>query len=197
MGGRKYSHRKEQIHEMFDNIIKGSDKIRNIVNELRDYAREQPLDSTETIQINNVVKSALALLNNLILKSTEKFQVSFGKDIPLINGDYQRLEQVLINVIQNGCQALQNKDKAITVRTYHDPSRHAVIVEITDEGIGISEEDLKHIKDPFFTTKRSSGGTGLGLSISASIIEKHKGTLDFESKPGKGTAVTIVLPERE
>ena len=194
LGGRRYSHRKQQIPDMFANISKGSARIKNIVTELRDYARAHPTDSAELIHINSVVQSALALLANLIKQSTHHFQIQYVEAIPPMKGDYQRIEQVLINLIQNGCQALQDVEDTLSVRTYYDTDKEQVCVEIVDTGVGISPEDLKHILDPFFTSKRHTGGTGLGLSISSSIVEKHGGQLKFESELGKGTTVLLILP---
>jgi two-component system, NtrC family, sensor kinase len=194
LGGRRYSQRKQQIPDMFANIAKGSARIKNIVTELRDYARENPTDVTETIHINSVVESALALLANLIKKSTQQFSTRYGEAMPPIKGDYQRIEQVLINLIQNACQALADMQGTLSVNTYFQADTQQVCVEVSDAGIGISPEDLKHILDPFFTTKRSKGGTGLGLSISAAIVEKHQGSLGFESQVGKGTTALLRLP---
>ncbi len=194
MGGRRYSHRKKQIPDMFANIAKGSARIKNIVAELRDYARERRTDTSEIIHINSVVQSALALLANLIKKSTQHFKTQYGAAIPPLKGDYQRIEQVLINLIQNGCQALDNTEGTLSVTTYYDTALQQICVEISDTGIGISPKDLKHILDPFFTRKRNQGGTGLGLSISSAIVEKHQGRLKFESRLGKGTTVALSLP---
>jgi len=194
MGGRRYSHRRKQIPDMFANISKGSVRIKNIVTELRDYAREQPADASEIIHINSVVQSALALLANLIKKSTKHFSTQYGEAIPPLKGDYQRIEQVLINLIQNGCQALKDPQNTLSVTTYYDTALQQICAEITDTGVGIPPEDLKHILDPFFTRKRDKGGTGLGLSISSSIVQKHKGKLEFDSQVGKGTTVLLSLP---
>lgn len=194
LGGVQYSVRREQLPAMFSGVRKGSERIKYIVDELRDYAREHPSDVTEVVHINNVVKSALALLANLIKKSTNHFTVSYGEHMPTVIADYQRIEQVLINLVQNACQALHDKDKAISVRTYFDRRRGAVVVEVEDAGAGIAPDDLKHIKDPFFTTKRDKGGIGLGLSISAAIVAKHQGVLQFESEIGKGTTVAMMIP---
>ena len=76
----------------------------------------------------------------------------------------------------------------------HDAPSASVILEVSDQGCGIPAEDLARVTDPFFTTKRDSGGTGLGLSISARIVEEHGGMLTFESRPGQGTRVRVVLP---
>ena len=100
----------------------------------------------------------------------------------------------IINLLSNSCQALDDRSKAITVITAYDESRANVILTVRDEGTGISPEQIKHIMDPFYTTKRDSGGTGLGLSISNNIIKQHKGEINVSSKVGVGTEFRIVLP---
>jgi len=197
LGGRKFSVRRGQVPEMFAGILDGSQRVKSIVGELRDYAREHPVAVTETMDLNNVVKSALSLLSNLIKKSTKHFSVTYGANLPLIIGDYQRIEQVLINLIQNSCQSLPEVDCEVSVTTYYDAKDNAVVAKVVDVGTGIRPEDIARITDPFFTTKRSSGGTGLGLSVSAAIIEEHRGALAFESTLGAGTTATMSLPVRK
>ncbi len=194
LGGKKYSLRRADIGEMFSGIMRGSHRIKSIVDELRDYAREHPLNLAGKVDVNAVVRSSLALLDNLVRKASSHFSSDCSENLPAVRGDYHRLEQVVINLIQNACQALPDKSRAVLVRTRTAPPENAVIIEVIDEGVGISPEDLKHVTDPFFTTKRSQGGIGLGLSISSSIVEKHGGKLQFESEQGKGTTVRVVLP---
>ncbi len=114
--------------------------------------------------------------------------------MPPILGNAQRIEQVLINLILNACQALTSQDQGIFVSTRFDSVLQRVIVVVRDQGCGIAPEHLSHLTDPFFTTKRETGGTGLGLSVSATIVQQHGGTLDFYSIPGEGTTVTLALP---
>ena len=102
------------------------------------------------------------------------------------------MEQVLINLINNACQSLTNKDQKILINIYEELNK--VIIEVIDECEGISEKDLKHIFDPFYTTKREKGGTGLGLSISYNIVKNHNGEFKIESEKGKGTKAKIYLP---
>ncbi len=100
-------------------------------------------------------------------------------------------------MLQNACQALTASDQSIKVSTCFVSARNEVVIEVKDEGCGIKAENLKHITDPFFTTRRESGGTGLGLSISSSIMEEHKGRLEVKSRQGgktSGTTVKIILP---
>jgi two-component system NtrC family sensor kinase len=133
-------------------------------------------------------------VSNLIKKSTRHFSVTYGKKLPALKGNVQRIEQVMINLLVNSCQALPDDNRSITVSTRYDTKKNSVIVEVKDQGCGMPPEVLERIKDPFFTTKRNSGGTGLGLSISDQIIQDHNGELTFDSNPGDGTTARIYLP---
>jgi signal transduction histidine kinase len=117
-----------------------------------------------------------------------------GQGLPGVRGNAQRIEQVIVNLVLNACQALPDPSRAIRASTRFDPDRSAVLFAVEDEGIGIPPENLPRLTDPFFTTKRDSGGTGLGLSVSASIVKEHGGTLEFRSEPGQGATVTLALP---
>ena len=152
--------------------------------------------STETtaVDLNLLMKIAVTIAHNFIVRSTRNFSVVYAKNIPLIKGNFQQLEQVVVNLLQNSCQALPNKEKGIFITTSYNADKQSVEIRIRDEGIGIPPEKLSQIKDPFFTTKRNSGGTGLGLSISSTIVKDHLGTLSFSSELGKGTTALINLP---
>ena len=194
MGGREYSIRRKQIPEMFESITEGSKRIKIIVDELRNYAREHPSEINESVDCNDVVKAAVSLLTGQIKKATGNFSVTYTKNLPRIKGNHQKLEQVVINLLQNACQSLDSPEKAVRAQTKIDKKGQNVIIEIQDEGSGISPDNMAHIQDPFFTTKRETGGTGLGLSISSGIIEEHNGKLKFESDENRGTKVLLVLP---
>jgi len=120
--------------------------------------------------------------------------VEYGKNIPAIIGNNQQIEQVIVNLITNSCQALNNKENKIHIYTQYDKGSDKITLEVKDEGIGIPEQNLKFIFDPFFTSKRDSGGTGLGLSIAYKIIKNHGGQLVVESSPEEGTNVKVDLP---
>ncbi|MBN1900254.1 PAS domain S-box protein [Candidatus Sumerlaeota bacterium] len=194
VGGVYYSTMRKHMPELFNCILAGANRIKNIVRELRDFARESDASQMEPVDMNAVVRSSLTLLENMIKKSTNKFSVRYDDNIPRIKGNFQRLEQVVINLIQNACQALPDKDKGIIVSTRCDFKKKRVILEIADQGTGIPPEIHKFIMDPFFTTKREKGGVGLGLSISSKIINEHKGSLEFKSGHGAGTIAAIELP---
>ena len=192
MGGMPYSEMREEVTGLLSGILDGSQRIKNIVKRLKDFARPDSSDMEQLIDINDVVKSAFTLVSNLVKRSSKNVSVTYGKKMPLIKGNFQRLEQVVINLIQNACQALADSTKGLYILTSHDSKK--VIVEIRDEGIGIPVDELEHIVDPFYTTKRDSGGTGLGLSISSGIVVEHGGKLDIQSKVGQGSCMTVFLP---
>jgi polar amino acid transport system substrate-binding protein len=194
IGGLKYSEFREEIPQMFDEMQGGANRIKRIVDDLKDFARKDTSSLDEMVDINAVVQASVRLLDNSIKKSTGRFQVSYMDSPPTFRGNSQRIEQVAVNLLLNACQALDGPDQAIQVSTSFDQEQHAVKLRIRDEGVGIPLENLSHLMDPFFTTKRESGGTGLGLSVSAGIVKDHHGKLEFLSTLGEGTTVTLSLP---
>ena len=194
IGGLPYSEFRDRAPRLCSHILEGSKRIKTIVKELRDYSRSDSGGLTETVNVNEVIQSARILLANMIRKSTHRFVVEVDEGVPAIKGNFQRLEQVVINMVQNACQALPGPDRGIYVSTSREPESRSILITCRDEGIGIPREDLGHVTDPFFTTKRSQGGTGLGLSISSAIVREHHGTMEVLSSPGEGTVVTIRFP---
>jgi PAS domain S-box-containing protein len=193
IGGFDYSRGREEYPKMLSDIVNASRRIERIVTELRDFARYSPEETLSPIDAPPVVESACLLLSSMIKKSTDHFSVSHEENLPKILANRQRIEQVIINLIQNACQSLPGKDRQLTVSTSHSAEKEAVLITIIDEGTGISEENLKHLGDPFFTTKRGFGGTGLGLWVSFNIVREHGGILEFFSTPGKGTRAVLTL----
>lgn len=189
-----YAEMKTFMPELLNGVEGGAQRISNIVRSLRDYARQSGTDLSQEVDLNQVVDESLKLLGNLIRKSTKQLNFVKEKSLPIVRGNFQRIEQVVVNIIQNACQALGSPEDAITLQTAYDPTLQQVSLSVRDQGKGILEEDKKHILDPFFTTKREMGGTGLGLSISAGIIKEHHGRFEIESKKGEGTQVTISFP---
>ena len=192
LGGLPYPEMSETIPKLFDGIEHGANRIKLIVEDLKNYARKDTSHYDSTVDLNRVVQEASSLMKNLIGKCTESYTVSPETERVLVRGNRQKLEQVVINLIQNSCYALQSKSASITVKVVSGKMEHRIIVE--DEGAGIPENDIPQITDPFFTTRRTEGGTGLGLSVSAGIIQEHNGRLLFESTVGKGTTASIILP---
>ncbi len=194
LGGLQYTDMREKVPLLFSGILEGAKRIKGIVDSLKDYARIEVPDQKKPVDTNEIVRSALRLIDNLIKKTTKNLSVVYGEDLPRVQGSFQRLEQVVVNLIQNACEALPDREKGIHISTQYLLSEHNVEVIVRDEGVGISKNVLSRITDPFFTTKRNMNGTGLGLSVSSGIAKEHEGALNFVSSPGKGTTATLVLP---
>ena len=194
VAGIPFSEMRQHIPELFSGILDGSERIRKIVFNLRDYARQGISDMDQEIDLNTALRAALVLLANPLKKATDHLSIRYGEGLPQVRGNFQRAEQVIINLLQNAYQSLASPDKRLTVSTGQEPKNGTAFVEVADQGCGISPKNLKRILDPFFTTKRDGGGSGLGLSISAGIMEEHGGRLEFNSQPGKGTIARAVFP---
>jgi polar amino acid transport system substrate-binding protein len=148
----------------------------------------------EPLDLNQVAQAAVRLVDRSLRSATNRFEAIYTEPLPQVRGNSQRIEQVLVNLLLNACQALSDQTRGIFLRTFFDPSSGMAGVTLRDEGCGIAPEHLDRLTDPFFTTKRGSGGTGLGLSVSSGIVKEHGGTLTFSSPPGQGTTVTLLLP---
>jgi PAS domain S-box-containing protein len=194
VGGLSYTEMRGLMPNYLNGMAEGARKINGIVNDLKDFSRRDVQGRQASVDINQMVSSAVKLSTNLIRKTTSRFHTTYGRNMPEIKGNMQRLEQVIINLIQNACQALRKKDEAIYVETKYDRDLKLICIVVQDEGVGISEQDLYYVKDPFFTRRREEGGTGLGLYVSDSIIKNHGGILEFHSVEGRGTTATVKLP---
>jgi signal transduction histidine kinase/ActR/RegA family two-component response regulator len=193
-GGLPYVEMKEAVPRLLGGILGGSKRIMKIVNDLKDYARYQPGDERAPVDINKMIGNAVSLLENQIKKSTTRFTADYDDTLPMIQGDWQKLEQVVINLLQNACQALPDSGKGIFLKSFFDKQSGMVAISVQDEGPGIPEKNLSRITDPFFTTKGDIGGTGLGLSVSSKIVKNHGGHLTVMSQESKGATFTILLP---
>jgi polar amino acid transport system substrate-binding protein len=194
LGGLPYSRMRNEVPCMLEEMQEAANRIKRIVEELKDFARQDSSPATELVDFTDIVKAAVRLVDSSIRTATTRFVTSYASGLPLIRGNAQRIEQVVINLILNACQALPDPEHGVSLATSYDQKTEAVILTLCDEGIGIAPEHIPHLTDPFFTTKREAGGTGLGLSVSATIVTEHGGTLEFDSVPGSGTVVILTLP---
>lgn len=197
MAGLKYSRLKDELPIILDEMTDGATRIKHIVEDLKDFARHDDLDGDVPLNINDVVATAIRLVDTTIRKSTHDFQVLYESDLPVICVNAQRIEQIVINLILNACQALTSVNQKVSVITSCDKQSKKIRISVVDEGSGIDEKNVKHLTDPFFTTKRAHGGTGLGLSISSGIASAYGGKLNFNSKKNIGTEVVLELPYSE
>ena len=194
VGATVYSRIRERVPQMLTGITDDARRVRDIVADLKDFARDNPSEMKDDVDLNEVVNKAIGLTANLINKSTQHFTLICHPDVPTLLGNAQRIEQIAINLVVNACQALPDVDRSVTVATGYEAEKNQIILEVKDQGEGIDANTLKRLTDPFFTTRREKGGTGLGLAISDRIVKDHGGTMTFESAPRKGTTVRVTFP---
>jgi PAS domain S-box-containing protein len=194
IAGLPWAEVRSEIPTMLIGIVEGTERIRRIVASLKDFARKDPGDLDQVVDIGAVIEAAMLILGNLIKKSTHNFIFENSK-VPHVRGNFQQIEQVIINLVTNACQALTGNDQSVVITTGYEPASHRTTVRIEDKGRGIAQENINHIFDPFFTTKRDTGGTGLGLAITYNIVKNHQGDLQISSREGEGTVAMLWLPE--
>jgi signal transduction histidine kinase len=192
IAGLMYSEIRNEVSMMINGVKEGSQRIKKIVQTLKDFARKDPGNLDQVIDIPGLINDSVTILTSLIKKSTDRFSTTISKNLPKIKGNIQQIEQVIINLISNACHALESRNQEITISAAFE--NNSVLISVQDGGKGISSENMKYIMDPFFTTKRDCDGTGLGLSISYNIIKEHGGELIIKSEVGQGTNATIQLP---
>lgn len=195
LGWLNFSRMRHEIPQMLEDMQQSAGRIKRIVEDLKDFARQDSAILDEQVDLNAVAEAALRLVDNSLKKATDDVRVDFAADLPRFRGNAQRIEQVIVNLLLNACQALSEGRGAICLRTA--ATGDGLMLEVRDQGCGIEPAHLAKLTDPFFTTRRETGGTGLGLSVSAAIVKEHGGRLDFTSTPGQGTCVQLRLPRED
>jgi two-component system, NtrC family, sensor histidine kinase HydH len=171
-------------------IIKHIDNISSTIRQLLDFSRRQAV-APRPVALATAVARARGLLQWKLEAKGLQLEVSLEDDLPMLSADPDQLEQVLVNLLLNACDA---SAPASAVRVGGKGARGAVSIEVADRGSGIAPEHMNAVFDPFFTTKKRGEGTGLGLTIVAGIVRNHGGEIDLESVPGQGTRVTVIWP---
>jgi signal transduction histidine kinase len=148
--------------------------------------------SAERIEPRRVVSQAVALVRHRLDDAGVPLTESIEGTLPPVIGDEKLLEQAVVNLLLNACDACKAVGGDITISAAE--SEGGVTIVVDDSGIGISGADVERALEPFFTTKARDGGTGLGLAIAREIVSNHRGTLTLAPRPERGTRATIRLP---
>jgi PAS domain S-box-containing protein len=180
----------DDVSSVIEESIEGTDRVKTIVQDLKDFSHQDHGKMVE-YDLNRCVKSTLNIVSNELKYKAEIIQ-ELGQ-LPLVKCYPQQLNQVIMNLLVNAAHAIEGRG-TITVRTYAEAEE--AVIEISDTGIGISQDHLKKIFEPFFTTKETGKGTGLGLSVSYGIVSRHGGQILVESRVGRGTTFWVRLPRR-
>jgi signal transduction histidine kinase len=172
-------------------VIKQVDHISSTIRQLLDFSRRSPLEA-RSVSLEVIVDRARELLQLKMEARRLQLQIDLNADLPMLTADPDQLQQVLVNLLLNACDASRPGD-TLTV-TGRPAPKEMVLIEVADHGCGIPTEHLESIFDPFFTTKPRGEGTGLGLPIAVGIVRNHGGQINLHSVPDEGTTVTVLWP---
>ncbi len=186
-----------RLQPVLEKITQQTFRASEIVNGLLNFSRMGSVDFA-SVDINAMVRDTVLLLEHQMRSARVRVEVELSGDIPAVSGNRGKLQQVLVNLILNAKDALQDRGEG-RVRILTAPTAKGVELRVEDDGAGMSEEVLRKIYDPFFTTKSNPKdgqrkGTGLGLAVTYGIVQEHAGTIEVTSRVGEGTVFRLELP---
>ena len=181
---------KEDIPNLMSESRDGIQRVRKIVQDLKDFSRVDARQEWESVDLHAGIDSTLNIVNNEIKYKADVVK-HYGA-LPEVQCLPSELNQVFMNLLVNAAHAITAERGTITISTGVEGRN--VWVEVADTGAGIAQENLQRIFDPFFTTKPVGKGTGLGLSLSYGIVQKHSGRMEVHSELGVGTRFRVTLP---
>jgi PAS domain S-box-containing protein len=192
----------ERRQMMLDNIIGEGERISQIVRNLLTFARQDATAALARVDIADTVMASLSLFAHQLHKDGITVRVELPDNLPSVLADKSRMRQVMVNMISNAHHALKadssDEEKLLLISGHaaslDDDQNPKVCIEFFDNGIGMRQEVIHKVFNPFFTTKRDDGGTGLGLSLSFGIVRAHHGDIKVESEEGRFTRFLIELP---
>ena len=184
-----YDEKKEECKNYIPIIKEEIDRVLVLLEDFLSMNRQKI--TKEIIDINLLLEETITNMKLLFKNKKIKLETKIIDDEIYINADYNRLTQVLVNILKNSVEALDNK-KSPTIKVWTEKNKNKIKIHIKDNGIGIKKENITKINEPFFTTKQK--GTGLGVSLSNEIVKAHKGKVKYISKENEFTEVIVTLP---
>jgi len=184
-----------QVREMLESIRKLEIKGASLLDRIAVFAKKTDQEF-DTIDLHKVIDAALDVCWPLIRYSKMKILKPYGENIPKIMANKGQLQEAFVVFILNALDAVSGQG-SLTIKTVHDRKNDIIEIEFSDTGSGITQKNLKHIGEPFFTTKGSGKGLGIGLATAYGIINRHNGRISVNSELDIGTTFTIQLPVRQ
>lgn len=194
-GGLPFGMAVGEMRKLVGTLGEGAGRIGGIVARLKNFSRSSKIIKKTPVDLNALVRNAAELTGTLIRLHASFYAAELQESLPLVAGNSAEIEQVLVNLLTNSCQAMSGRAGTLKVITSYRPEIEKVLVKVVDEGSGIPPDIVANLAQPFFTTKGQSGGTGLGLMVSREIMEEHGGMLWFMSEgDGKGATAVMEFP---
>jgi signal transduction histidine kinase len=188
----------KDIFDLLENIEHGSDHINSLISQLKEFSRINKHKKADWIDINEVVRKALTICSAQLKSTAVSLHLDIPEDFPKVYTNAEYLEQVLINLLINASQSLDKMDGRIRMGAFIGPNwQEHMIIEVSDNGCGMTDETMGRIFEPLFTTKDPRKGTGLGLYVCHNLIENIGGRIEVESQHGHGSTFRVILTGRE
>jgi len=193
--GLSYEEVSKNMREIIEAFKIGANRISRVITSLKEFSRSDESVQKKRFSVSDVIAGALIIVGAQIRRTVSQINQEIDDRLPPVSGHFQKIEQVIANLLINAHQAIPPGRKGlITIRCRSIERLKAVVVDIEDNGKGIERKNLEHIFDPFFTTRRELDGTGLGLSISYGLVKEHQGVISVLSRPGRGSRFSVYLP---
>ena len=182
----------EKFRKYLDLMGSEVSRCSDIVSNLLAFSRKSKLEFSD-VNINHLLEKSILLSDHKLKLQNVQIKTDLYPDIPNVLGDFNQLQQCVLNLIFNAADAMPDGG-ILTIGSFFITDKDLVEIKVGDTGCGVDKENLTKIFDPFFSTKEEGKGLGLGLSVVFGIIGRHKGTISAESELDKGTVFTIKLP---
>ena len=193
-GGFTYEFLEDNLPQLIADMDMAANRVAKIVSDLKNFSKQSNVAEKAPVQVNTAVKNALRLAQTTLRKSAVKIELELDEDLPLMEGNLQSIEQIVLNIIINAIQAIDHENGIIRIRTGLRKKDGRIFLAISDNGCGISPAIADKLFLPFVTDKLAGGGTGLGLSVTYGLVHAHGGDIRFETEQFKGTTFTISMP---
>ena len=193
-GGLRHDFVNHHLMQLISDMDMAAKRVATIVTGLKSFSRFSTQSEKIPLQINLAVDNALRLSQSTLRKRNVEIDLDLENDLPVIQGNLQNIEQVILNLIINAAQAIEHDCGKIRISTQLQPQDGDIRISVSDNGKGVNPAIAGKLFDPFITDKQEKGGTGLGLSVSYNLIKSHGGGISFESSQGKGATFHVFLP---
>ncbi|MBF0180752.1 MAG: PAS domain-containing protein [Magnetococcales bacterium] len=195
LGGLPCAEMMREAPRLLTSLTENSRRIKATIDNMKHLARKEDDQAMQRLDPREVIQRSRSILQHTIAKRTRHFHLDLATERLMIRGNPRQLEQVFLNLLMNALQSLPDEQHGVTLSMRQATGR--VIVEIADQGQGMTPEVLARVGEPFFTTRTCEGGLGLGVAIIRQILDRHHATLTYTSQPGEGTRATLAFTAME
>lgn len=194
VAGLSFEQMRVELPRIGEDVLVAATRIRRLITDLRQYASVSKSSDLQTFDINSVVRAAYDAVQGNLQGFAQVCTLHLEEDLPQVSANFGRMKQLLEQLLANAFEAAPEVNRELQLHTRLGDAANTLHVEICDNGDGIAEEDLVHLADPFFTTKRSKGHSGLGLAIAAVLVNEFSGRLRHLPMSPQGTRAVLEVP---